>query len=254
MRRPLPHALLTLCLSAVTVTAMAQSPSSERMKAFAKLPDWSGLWEQYSSGATGSSDDPKQFKESMAPIHPPYNAEWQKKEDAAAAQRAQQPDKACGNIGFPGLMISSALMFEVAITPELTVMHFDFSETRNIYTDGKPLPPEDERFPTTWGMSVGRWEGQTLVVDTVSADSQVTPFGDPISEHATYHERLHLLDKNTLEDVLTVTDPEALSHPWMVTRRYRKVPNMTRMVEEECGGNERDVRVNNTFTIAPPKP
>lgn len=233
-------------------SASAAVSSRERVRAFARLPDWSGLWEQYSSGATGSSDDPNEFKESMAPVHPPYNAEWQAKAQAAAGERARQPDKICGNIGFPGLMIGSALMFEVVITPELTLMHFDFSETRHIHTDGKPLPPEDERFGTTWGTSVGRWEGQTLVIDTVASNSPITAFGDPISPTAVYHERIRMVDRNTLEDQLTVTDPIALMHPWLLTRRYHRVPNMTRLVEEECGGNERDVRVNGTFTIAPP--
>lgn len=246
--------LAALCLLINVSPANADLNSRERTRAFAKLPDWSGLWEQYSSGATGSSDDPEEFKASMAPVHPPYNAEWEAKSQAAAKERASQPDKVCGNIGFPGLMIGSALMFEVVITPELTVMHFDFSETRHIYTDGKPQLPEDELFATTWGSSVGHWEGQTLVVDTVASSSPVTAFGDPISDKATFHERIRMVDKNTLEDLLTITDPVAFTHPWQLTRRYHRVPNMTRLVEEECGGNERDIRVNGTFTIAPPKP
>lgn len=244
----------SLCLLIGVVAANAGTNSRERARAFARLPDWSGLWEQYSSGPTGSSDDPKELAVALAPIRPPYNAEWEAKAQAAAAERARQPDKVCGNIGFPGLMISSALMFEVVITPELTLMHFDFSETRHIFTDGKPLPPEDERFATTWGTSVGHWEGETLVVDSVASSSPLTPFGDPSSEQATYHERIRMVDRNTLEDQLTITDPVALSHPWNITQHYHRVPNMVRLVEEECGGNERDVRVDGSFTIAPPKP
>jgi hypothetical protein len=241
---------MLMCISA----ANAELNSKQRLRAFARLPDWSGLWEQFNSGATGAPDEPKEFKASMVPVHPPYNVIWEAKAQAAAKARASQPDKICGNIGFPGLMIGSALMFEVVITPELTIMHFDFSETRHIYTDGKPLPPADELFGTTWGSSVGHWEGQTLVVDTVASSSPVTAFGDPVSAKATYHERIRMMDKNTLEDRLTVTDPIALTGPWQLTRQYHRVPNMARLVEEECGGNERDVRVNGTFTIAPPKP
>jgi hypothetical protein len=245
--------LATLCLLVCGAAANAGAKPAERVKAFAKLPDWSGLWEQYGSGATGAPDTPDEFKASMAPVHPPYNKEWEAKAVAAARERASQPDRRCGTIGFPGLMIGSSLMFEVVITPELTLLHFNFSETRHIYTDGKPLPPEDEWFGTSWGASVGHWEDQTLVVDTVASSSPVTAFGDPISENATYHERIRMADKNTLEDQLTVTDPIALTAPWQLTRRYQRVPNMTRLVEEECGGNERDVRVNGTFTIAPPR-
>lgn len=244
-------ALAALCLLSCMQAANAELNSKQRVRAFAKLPDWSGLWEQFNSGATGAPDDPEVFKESMAPVQPPYNAEWAAKAQAIVKE---PPDKVCGTIGFPGLMIGSSLMFEAVITPELTILHFNFSETRHIYTDGKPLPPADEQFGTTWGTSVGHWEGQTLVVDTVASSSPVTAFGDPISSKATFHERIRMLDQNTLEDQLTITDPIAFTHPWQLTRRYYRVPNMTRLVEEECGGNERDVLVNGKLTIAPAKP
>jgi len=234
--------------------ANADLSSPARVGVFAKLPNWSGLWEEFKAGASGGPDDPAELKQQIALsfVHPPYNAEWAAKAAAAARARANGPDKLCGNLGFPSLMIGSALMFEAIVTPEETALTFDFQETRHIYTDGQPLPPVDERFGTTWGTSVGHWEGQTLVVDTVASSAPVDPEGDPISEQATYHERIRLIDKNTLQDQLTITDPTALTHPWQLTRTYTRVPNMTRFVEEECYGNTRDQRVNGTFTISPP--
>jgi len=247
-----PTGLLLMLLWAGA--ARADVSSTGRVGTFAKLPNWSGLWEEFKAGASGGPDDPAELKQQIALsfVHPPYNAQWAAKAAAAATARARGPDKLCGNLGFPSLMIGSALMFEAIVTPEETALTFDFQETRHIYTDGQPLPPVDERFGTTWGTSVGHWEGQTLVVDTVASSAPVDPEGDPISDQATYHERIRLIDKNTLQDLLTITDPTALTHPWHLTRTYTRVPNMTRFVEEECYGNTRDQRVNGTFTIAPP--
>ena len=234
--------------------ARADVSSPGRVGTFAKLPNWSGLWEEFKAGASGGPDDPAELKQQIALsfVHPPYNAQWAAKAAAAATARARGPDKLCGNLGFPSLMIGSALMFEAIVTPGETLMTFDFSEDRHIYTDGRPLPPKDEQFPTSWGTSVGHWEGQTLVVDTVATSLPVDAGGDRLSDQAAYHERIRLIDPNTLEDQLTITDPVALTGPWQLTRHYTRVPNMTRFVPEECEGNGRDVRVNGSFTIAPP--
>jgi len=249
-----PCAVALLFLPGAAGSAQADGSSPQRVEAYAKLPDWSGLWEQFRAGATGGSDDPAELQRQVALgfVHPPYNAVWEAKAEAAAKARANGPDKLCGNIGFHGIMIGSVQMFEALITPEETVLTFDFSETRHIYTDGKPLPPVDERFGTTWGTSVGHWEGQTLVVDTVATSSPVDSGKDEISDQATYHERIRMLDQNTLQDQLTIIDPVALTHLWQLTREYTRVPNMARIVPEECDGNDRDLRVNKTFTIAPP--
>ena len=244
--------LAALLLLTGVGTAHADPNSPQRVRAFAKLPDWSGLWEQFKSGASGGPDDPAELKAYLAPVHPPYNTVWAAKAAAAAKARTSQPDYVCVTQGFPSLMIGSALMFEAIVTPGETVMTFDFSEARHIYTDGQPLPPADERFDTSWGDSVGHWEGQTLVVDTVATSLPVDAGGDRLSDQATYHERIRLVNKNTLEDQLTITDPTALAHPWQLTRHYSRVPNVTRFVPEECSGNTRDVLVHGKFTIAPP--
>ncbi len=235
--------------------ARADDSLALRAQAYAKLPDWSGLWEQFKAGANGGSDDPVELQQQVGLgfVHPPYNAVWEAKAKAAAKARTAEPDKLCGNIGFPGIMIGSVQMFEALITPEETLLTFDFSETRHIYTDGKPLPPAEERFGTSWGTSVGHWEGDTLVVDTVATSSPVNSGKDEISDQAAYHERIRMLDNNTLQDRLTITDPVSLTHPWQLTREYTRVPNMARIIPEECDGNKRDVRVNKTFTIAPPE-
>jgi hypothetical protein len=237
-------------------TANAEPNSSERVRAFAKMPDWSGVWAQFNAGPTGLPEDPVELKAFIAAVrqHPPYNAEWEAKSQALKVARASQPDKPLCLFGFPALMIGSPYMFQVVVAPEQTVLIFSARETRHIYTDGRPHPPKDELFATPWGDSVGHWDGQTLMVDTVATSSPANVTGEPLSERATLTERIRLLNKNTLQDQITIEDPVALTHPWQLTRQYYRVPNMNRLFDEVCGETERNPVVNGKFTIAPPKP
>ena len=77
--------------------------------------------------------------------------------------------------------------------------------------------------PTYAGYSTGRWEGDTLVVETVALNTK--SFIDGSSPHSgkmTVHERIRLLEPGILEDRIRVDDPEALTEPWEVVRTYRK--------------------------------
>ncbi len=201
---------LAALLMLISVSSVgAQLDSAQRVRAFSKLPNWSGLWEQFETGATGAPDDPAELKRMVEAfgLHPPYNAEWEAKARALKAARANQPDKPYCLVGFPEMMISSPLIFEAMVTPEETVLIFSLRSTRHIYTDGRAHPPPDEIFATPWGDSVGHWVGQTLVVDTVASSGYANWSGDPLSEQARFTERIRMLDKNTLEDRITVGDP-----------------------------------------------
>ena len=59
-------------------------------------------------------------------------------------------------------------MFEVLIQPKLTVMIFSNHEVRHIYTDGRRHPGADELWPTPEGDSIGHWQNDTLIVDTIA--------------------------------------------------------------------------------------
>ncbi len=248
-------AALLMLISVSSVSA--ELNSAQRVRAFSKLPNWSGLWEQFETGATGAPDDPAELKRMVESfgLHPPYNAEWEAKSQALKAARANKPDKPFGCIvGFPAMMIGSPYIFEAMVTPEETALIFSGRSTRHIYTDGRAHPPPDEIFATPWGDSVGHWEGQTLVVDTVATNWYATWDRETLSEQARFTERIRMLDKNTLEDQITVEDPIALSRPWKLTRQYHRVPNMNRLYDEVCEENDRNPVVNGKFTLAPPKP
>jgi hypothetical protein len=94
---------------------------------------------------------------------------------------------------------------------------------RRVYLDGRKPSAAVLADPTYAGYSTGRWEGDTLVVDTVAlSDKSFIDGSSPHSSKMTVHERIRFVEPGVLENQITVTDPEALTEPWRVTRRYRK--------------------------------
>ena len=267
-------ALLLLCV-ATAAHAGASTESTD-------LPDWSGQWENVG----GTPDATGGFNQSLEQVlknmqwSPPNNPETQAKVDKIVARerkrleqvaRGEDPGgaaRAC-TFGYPGLMLDTPLMFEILPTPKETAIIFSSREVRHVYTDGRPHTSKDDLWPTPWGDSIGHWEGQTLVIDTIAVKSpfgsdskgvSVLAFGDVegaqtitvLSSQARYIERIRMIDPGHLEDQMTVIDPTNLSAPWQVRRTYERVAHVHRMVYEDCEGEERNPIVNGHFTLAPP--
>ncbi len=169
--------------------------------------------------------------------------------------------------GFPLIMVESPLMFEILPTARETVMVFSGREIRHIYTDGRAHPAEDELWPTYWGDSIGHWEGQTLVIDTIDINSPFGPspsiiaFGGNanefamialLSERVHFIERIRLIDRDHLENQMTIIDPALFAAPWHINRRYQRVNHIHRMVHEDCQGEDRNPIVNGQYTLTPP--
>jgi hypothetical protein len=89
---------------------------------------------------------------------------------------------------------------------------------REIHMDGRPHPSADELNPTYFGHSVGRWEGDTLVIDTVGYNEKTwLDFGGHMhTDELRTVERITRPDKNTLHYETTITDPGAYSEPWTI--------------------------------------
>lgn len=245
-----------ICMS----SAHAHLNSEQRLRQFASLPDWSGYWE-FDGVRFGPSGGPAFSADAMKDwigLHPPYTVEWEAKfQDTAANYHLDKPT--C-TFGFPSLMLFSPFLFQAIVTPEETTLIFDYRESRHILTDGRKHPAKDELFATPWGDSIGHWQGQTLVVDTIGATAALTIAASnevgystaPLSGQTHYIERIRMVGDNLLENQITVEDPIAFTHPWRITRRYRRVTDIDRMVDEDCMGNDRNPVVNGNFTIVPP--
>jgi hypothetical protein len=254
------------------------------MGAPAGMPDWSGQWENVG----GTPDASGGFNQSLDEVlktmqwSPPNKPELQARVDKIVASERKRLDaiargedpggvdaKAC-TFGFPLIMLDSPLMFEVLPTPKETTLVFSSREIRTVYTDGRPHTPKEDLWATPWGDSIGHWEGQTLVIDTIAVKSPFTDsesagiavlaFGDVegmqtitiLSSQAHFIERIRMLDKDHLEDRMTVIDPTSFTAPWHVNRNYQRVAHVNRMIYEDCEGEERNPVVNGRFTLTPP--
>jgi hypothetical protein len=106
---------------------------------------------------------------------------------------------------------------EFVQTPGRLVQIFEWSRVwRPIYLDGRPVPKEITAGPYWYGHSVGRWEGDTLVVNTMALDSRawLDEWGTPFTDDAQVVERWRRTAPDMLELQITVTDPEMYTKPW----------------------------------------
>lgn len=194
--------------------AQAAGTRNHDYAALASLPDFSGVW-TLGVGAGG-----------RAPATPALTPPAQKVFDAFRAKQAaegvsQERQIACLPPGMPGIM-RQPYPLEFLFTPgRVTIFAETYSQARRIYTDGRALP-EDPDFLFN-GTSVGRWEGQTLVVDTVGF-SPLTEIvaGVPHSEKMRIQERMWLEGPDTLIVETTITDPDVLTEPLVQRSTYSR--------------------------------
>jgi len=99
-------------------------------------------------------------------------------------------------------------------TPDsLTILDEYMGQYRQIFLDGRPLPTDPE--PTFKGYSVGKWEGDTLVVETIGyKENWLDGQGRPLTEQARTIERIRRVNYGNLEVEMTIDDPKAYTKPW----------------------------------------
>ena len=126
--------------------------------------------------------------------------------------------------------------------PDLVVILSERDVTyRQLFLDGRPLL--DDPTPTPNGYSTGRWEGDTLVVQTngLREGTWLDRLGSPISGAAKMTERFRRVNFGLLEIDLTIDDPKEYTKPWTVTLRQRIVVD-TELLDYHCTDNERDAQ------------
>jgi hypothetical protein len=225
--------LLFLCAIALLAgTAQAQSRGA--------TPDFTGAWGPYRGGRGG---DPKLAAVPASPIvlKPEYAKSYDARRaaDTAATQRGEPlPTNGmlCVPYGVPTMMSVAVYPVEFIQTPtQVTIISEAFSEVRRIYLD-KPPSKIDEVPPGYYGRSTGRWEGDTLVVDTVGIKEAVQYQRMPHSDQMRITERIRLVAPNVLHDQITIEDPVVLEKPITYTLAYSRLPGYE-MVEFVCDNN-----------------
>jgi hypothetical protein len=229
IRRALPAMVLAAAAGFALAAADAAEPAAKDAinspptlrdwQALAKLPDFGGVWTPVISDQVA--------QERTNP--PPWNSKAAKQiEHMYAEEKAGRPFPVidhCFPTGMPSYMLITHNAFELLVTPGRVSLlgEGDGNRLRRIYTDGRTHP--DDPDPSFHGHSIGHWEGQTLVVDTIALLPQAylavnEAVGIPNNGDMHIVERLHLLDAETLADDMEIAANKLLSKPWKTTRKY----------------------------------
>jgi len=207
----------------------------------AKLPDLTGVWAVYRGERGG---DPKLAPTEAGPLalKPEYAKPYEARRavEAEANKRGEQlanGSALCIPYGVPTMMSVAIYPVEIIQTPrQVTIISEAFSEVRRAYLD-RPQEKLEDVPPGYYGRSVGRWEGDTLVVDTIGIKTSVSGYrGMPHSEQMRITERLRLVAPDYLHDEVTIEDPVVLDKPVVYTLAYKRMPGYE-MVEFVCDNN-----------------
>jgi len=156
-----------------------------------------------------------------------YIAKWEvMRKSRMAGSSESDPRARCLPAGMPSMM-NMIYGMEIMQTRDRVTIYGELNDMyRRIYLDGRKPSQKVLDDPTYAGYSVGRWQGNTLIVDTVAlrGDSLIEDFASfsPHSEQMTVREEIRFVGDGLLEDRITVRDPEALVEPYVMVRTYRK--------------------------------
>ena len=226
-------AALLVAASTVCLATGTPAPKPDTWAAIGKLPDWSGVWEITRGPPGGGAPEQPAFTPDYAAKVKAYKAEEEKggNQDSSAAN--------CVPPGMPQIM-NQPYPMEFLFTPgKITVVIEAYSQMRRIFTDGRK--PPDDPDATYNGYSIGRWEGDTLIVDTVGfvADTSLGQGGMQHSDKMRIEERMRMTAPDRLEIRTTVTDPVALTKPWTSVKTLARHRNWD-IAEYVCEQNNRN--------------
>ena len=221
--------LVVALVLAISIPGAAQSnrPASRA----ADHPDLSGLWQ--GGGPIGDIAQGLPKGESI-PLLPSA------KKIMDARQSKDDPQASCLPSGVPRI---APYPWRIVQTPTHIFFLFEANihSYRQIFLDGRPHPKDPD--PTWYGHSIGRWEKDTLVVDTVGFNDK---FWFDFKGHP-HTERLHIVERYTRKDAktlvnqITIDDPGAYSRPFTVTFTAELAPPGDELMEYICQENNLDV-------------
>jgi hypothetical protein len=172
-----------------------------------------------------------------------WGLNWFKRYDATEYDSSAH----CNPLGYMRSMNSPVPTQIVQRPEELVFLHEAFFAFHVVYLDGRRHPAEDEALETTWyGHSVGHWEGDTMVVDTVgpffeSPKMILDTRGHGVSGKLHIIERFTRPDTGHLNYEVTVDDPKAFTRPWKNTRTWILMPKGEEILEYVCTENNKEV-------------
>ena len=202
----------------------------------AEQPDFTGVWGTYRApGQTG----PARGGGFGAPQQLPLRPEAKAKVDeyrALVAPQQDTPGGFCLGTGMPGSMLGSGgYPMEIVQHEDMILVVYEaHAEIRRIYLTARA--PEEDLFPDRNGYSVGRWEGDTLIVETTHLKEAVDQNRYPHSDAAKIVEEYRLIEENgnkILVASMTMTDPAWYTEPITAEKRWSFLPGV-RLLPYEC--------------------
>jgi hypothetical protein len=224
-------------------------------------PDLSGVWRtEYADPAENErlfgpgvkafvqpGDDPSTFSKYFLNILVDFKPDDNPMRPAAAElfrqnteRKANSSSARCLPQGLPRTDINSYAPFKILQTPGVIAVLYEVDNThRQIYTDGRKLPVDPQ--PTWGGYSVGRWDGDTLIVDAAGFNdgTWLDSGGHPHSEALRIQERFHRRDFGHLDLSVTVDDPKMYTRPFTIKVTELLLPDSD-ILESVCNENEKD--------------
>lgn len=211
-------------------------------------PDLSGLWRPISRNTGEESLEGQTVRATQfwdigieIPGGLPYQPWALDLKNTRQAQFSKDnPDVACLPLGILQMQTHPFMRRIMQAPGYLAILHERNLEYRQIFTDGRPLPEDPN--PSWNGYSTGRWEGDTLVVQTAGfRDGLWADYnGSPLTEVAKITERFRRVNFGTLEVQVTVDDSKAYTKPWTTTLVQRIVLDSD-LLEYVCLENEKDL-------------
>jgi len=228
----------TAGLSALAMLLLAAGGAAAAETSAKTTPNWTGIWTRVGSLNFDPTIPGAKWDT------PPYNAEYQKRFDDILASEAKglPINDRSANCEPPGIvrMMNMVYPMEILQTPgQVTIIAEWMGQIRRIFTDGRPHP--DDPDPTYNGHSIGHWEGDKLIVDTVGliGGGIIDDHGAPLGEKIHVMEKYWAEDPDTLKLEITVESPDALTRPMTAVKTFKRRKDI-QIMEYACQQNNRN--------------
>ncbi len=196
--------VIALAFSPLMLAQTAPQGGAAKAQSSAPTPDLSGVW------VVREQSDTFDMK-----VEPPMQP-WAEAKFKALSGRELDPARSCFPYGVPRILLALR-PFEIVQNPGRVLILFEQNHwVRQIHMDGREHPGPEDLFPTWMGHSIGEWDGDTLVVDTIGRNDKtwLDHAGHPNTDALHVVERYRRVDQETLVVDVTIDDPKAYTKPW----------------------------------------
>lgn len=199
-------------------------------------PDLTGIWNQnppkirdLTAGLPAGAVEMRPWAEELYSVR------------ASGALSHLEPDANCLPQGTPKINTAPAPWKLLQYPDKIVILYEAFTQWRQIFLDGRPFPEDPN--PTWFGYSVGHWEGDDLVVETIGFNGRIwlDQLGHPSTEQMRVTERFQRKDFGHLDIEVTIDDPVAYTKPFTMVQPFQYMAD-TELIEFICTENEKDIQ------------